>query len=141
MKVARHAEVKLLGLGSGFLAMNATMAARNVDLCLLLRHSSRQVLGYFGNVQVFQAVQVQHDCDKFRMLRPPARDGDRLGEGLTSFLVEGRCSRGTLHGRARVRPDHLAEVLAHCETVMATKGHAVVVATSSWGHRQLQKQE
>eukprot|EP00913_Durusdinium_trenchii_P024362 g22871.t1 len=27
--------VKLLGAGSGFLAMNATMAARNVDLCLL----------------------------------------------------------------------------------------------------------
>eukprot|EP00931_Biecheleriopsis_adriatica_P041482 TRINITY_DN23703_c0_g1_i1.p1 TRINITY_DN23703_c0_g1~~TRINITY_DN23703_c0_g1_i1.p1 ORF type:complete len:2979 (-),score=657.34 TRINITY_DN23703_c0_g1_i1:1-8937(-) len=27
--------VKLLGLGSGFLAMNATLASRNVDLCLL----------------------------------------------------------------------------------------------------------
>lgn len=28
-------EVKLLGAGSGFLTMNATMAARNVDICLL----------------------------------------------------------------------------------------------------------
>lgn len=54
--------VKLLGLGSGFLAMNATMAARNVDLCLL--------------------PEMEIDLEK---------------------------------------------VLAHCESVMATKGYAVIV--------------
>jgi len=54
--------VKLLGNGSGFLAMNATLAARNVDMCLL-----------------------------------PEMEID------------------------------LPKVLAHCEHVMATKGHAVIV--------------
>lgn len=33
-------QVKLLGAGSGFLAMNATMAARNVDLCQVPQHRS-----------------------------------------------------------------------------------------------------
>eukprot|EP00439_Symbiodinium_sp_Y106_P080098 s234_g18.t2 len=74
--------VKLLGLGSGFLAMNATMAARNVDLCLLpeMEIDLEKVLAHCENVMATKgyAVIVVADGAKSSLFRRAgvATEGD-----------------------------------------------------------------
>ena len=89
-------KVKLLGLGSGFLAMNATLAARNVDLCLLpsfhAKSESMRPFSAISRVCVASEIrgllpEMEIDLEKVRSAAPSSTS---VQEGHGGVLAQAR---------------------------------------------------